>query len=539
MLADAIGNYVDSLAEREFDAPFIALLRLHGFTDIHFLHGPFEFGKDFIAKRVEEGVQYQYAFQTKAGNIGISEWNQCRGQIDLLRTDALAHPNFDGNLPRRARFVITGRLVGGANLAAQQYAQHLEALGETKFLTWDRDNIVEMLALDPRSMSGSPPALLQILGAQHNLLNFVTLEKYSRTWIRKESTTLSLRDALEAAVIAHHCVLENRVHLACYTALMLVRSSWATAHGKNPLPDAARVALATGKKLFRHYVMLLWHSCAGKYLDPDSMVREGRMPEAFVTYPVRCLTVVELLAMLALLERNENPVLSVKIADYMSKFVEANAGAAHPISDRWGISVACCVLQLASHGKTEVLRPYLRSVIKWVADHYDDGNQGLAGPHSQAEEETAYLLGSRFEHTNLSRRSESYTATQLLDLCSVLEEQELFDLARNEFLAVDIYLPVVEVDDSLGQYSVDSSGQRFEPNMPYEEHWNPSEGWKVAPHHKRGPDAYYPESTGDIWDQLAISCVVRDRHFVKNWRRLARGGPLNSADGSPSTNHKG
>ena len=112
MLADAIGNYVDSLAEREFDAPFIALLRLHGFTDIHFLHGPFEFGKDFIAKRVEEGVQYQYAFQTKAGNIGISEWNQCRGQIDLLRTDALAHPNFDGNLPRRARFVITGRLWG-------------------------------------------------------------------------------------------------------------------------------------------------------------------------------------------------------------------------------------------------------------------------------------------------------------------------------------------------------------------------------------------------------------------------------------------
>ncbi len=73
MLADAIGNYVNSLTEREFDAPFTALLRLHGFTDIHFLHGPFEFGKDFIAKRLEDGVEYQYAFQTKAGDIGISE----------------------------------------------------------------------------------------------------------------------------------------------------------------------------------------------------------------------------------------------------------------------------------------------------------------------------------------------------------------------------------------------------------------------------------------------------------------------------------
>jgi hypothetical protein len=523
MLADAIGNYVDSLTEREFDAPFIALLHLHGFTDIHFLHGSFEFGKDFIAKRVEEGVQYQYAFQTKAGNIGMSEWSQCRGQIDLLRTDALAHPNFDRNLPRRARFVITGRLVGGAGLAAQQYGQHLEALGEIQFLTWDRDTIVEMLSIDPRSLNGSPPALLQILGTQHNLLNFVTLEKYSRTWIRSECTALSLRDTLEAAVIAHHCMLENRVDLACYTALMLVRSSWATAHGKNPLPDAARVALTTGKKLFRHCAMLLWHSCADKYLDPDSMVREGRMPEGFVAYPVRCLTVVELLSMLALLDRQENPVLSVEITEYLSKFVEANIGAAHPISDRWGISVACCTVQLFVHGKIEVLRPYIKSVIKWVADHYDNGNPGLAGPYSQAEEETAYLLGSPFEHTHLSRRSESYTATQLLDLCSVLEEQELFNLARNEFLAVEIYLPVLEVDDSPAQYSINSDGQRFEPNMPYEELWNPSEGWKVAPHHKRGPDHYYPESAGEMWDQLAISCVVRDRHFVKNWRRLARG----------------
>jgi len=64
-----------------------------------------------------------------------------RGQIDLLRTDALAHPNFDTNIPRHARFVTTGRLVGGAGLAAQQYAQHLEALGETQFLTWDRDTL--------------------------------------------------------------------------------------------------------------------------------------------------------------------------------------------------------------------------------------------------------------------------------------------------------------------------------------------------------------------------------------------------------------
>src|SRR5260370_4317995 len=145
MLADAIGNYISSLTEREFDAPFIALLRLRGFTDIHFLHGPFEFGKDFIAKRAEDGEEHQYAFQTKAGDIGMFEWNQCRGQIDLLRTDALAHPNFNKALNRRAIFVTTGRLIGGAGLAAQEYAQHLQTLGEAQFSTWDRDTLVELL----------------------------------------------------------------------------------------------------------------------------------------------------------------------------------------------------------------------------------------------------------------------------------------------------------------------------------------------------------------------------------------------------------
>lgn len=520
MLADAIGNYISSLTEREFDAPFIALLRLRGFTDIHFFHGPFEFGKDFIAKRAEDGVEHQYALQTKAGDIGISEWNQCRGQIDLLRTDALAHPNFASTLPRRAVFATTGRLIGGASLAAQQYGQHLMTLGEAQFSTWDRDTLVEMLAADPRSLQDSSPALLHILGAQREDLNFSALEKYSRSWIRPESSPLSLRDVLEAAVIAQHCRLEKRADLACYVALMLARGLWATSHAQNPLPDGIAIAIATAKGLFRHYALGLWEVCRVQYFDPDTLLRQDGTPGGLVTYPVRCLTISEILAMLGLLEKSPNPGLSSEIADYLAKLVAANVGSAHPISDRWGISLACCALQLSVNGKVEALRPYLRSAIKWIADRYDSGNEGLAGPYASPEEETKYLLGSPFEHTKLKRRQESYVATQLLDICAVLEEGELFDTARNEFLAVDISLPVLEVDDTRAQYSINSDGQHYEPNMPFEESWRPSAGWKVAPHHHRGPDSYYSERVGEPWDQLSISCVVRDRHFVKSWRRI-------------------
>jgi hypothetical protein len=386
-------------------------------------------------------------------------------------------------------------------------------------VTWDRDTIVEMLSMDPRCLSGSEARLLRILGAQRHQLNFALLEGHSRTWIRNECSALSLRDTLEAFVIAQHCRRENRNDLACYTCLMLVRSLWATVHAQNPVPEALETAIAVGRKLFRNYAVEIWHACSSGLRDSDAVVQEDLTPAALVTYPIRCLAIVEILAMLALLGPPNSPE-SNEVAEYLTAFVAANPGAAHPISDRWGISVACCALVMSRHGKAQAARAYIRSVVKWVADHYDYGNPGLAGPYSRPEEEVAFVLGPPFEHTDLRRRSESYIATQLLDLCSVLEDPELFEEGRNEFLAVDITLPVLEVEDSRAMYCVNSDGQPFECNMPYEEYWRPLGGWKVAPHHKRGPDLYYPESKGGIWDQAAISCVVRDRHFVKSWRRL-------------------
>jgi len=111
MLDDVIGNYIDSLTEREFDAPFRALLSLHGFVDIHFLHGSFEFGKDFIAKRVEDGASKQYAFQTKLGISGSLSGCRVKDRLRSSCTNSLSHPNFDRDIPAPRYFVTTGRLV--------------------------------------------------------------------------------------------------------------------------------------------------------------------------------------------------------------------------------------------------------------------------------------------------------------------------------------------------------------------------------------------------------------------------------------------
>jgi hypothetical protein len=140
--------------------------------------------------------------------------------------------------------------------------------------------------------------------------------------------------------------------------------------------------------------------------------------------------------------------------------------------------------------------------------------------HATPAEETAYFLGSPFEGIPIKERMESVVASTILDLTSVLEMGKLYDTARNEFLAVDIVLPVIEADDDQSQYCLHTGSHRYEPNMPYEEYWRPVNGWKSAPHHGRGVDVYYTESIGTPWDQLAMSCVLRDRFFAKSWRRL-------------------
>ncbi|MCU1308555.1 MAG: hypothetical protein JWN45_3250 [Acidobacteriaceae bacterium] len=521
MLANAIESYVETLGEREFDAPFIALLRLHNFTDIHFLHGAFEFGKDFIAKRVEEEGICQYVFQTKAGNIGLTAWNECRGQIDMLRTNALAHPNFDATLPRRAIFAITGQLIGGASLAAQEYKNHLQLLGEIEFLTWDKQSIIEMIASHPGSLCESSPDFLKVLGSTQASLNFQELEKYSRKWIREPANTeLSLRDVLESAVLAHHCDQQGRCDLACYVALMIVRGAIATAHESGDLPEPTRVTSDAAIKIFRHYAMKIWDSVSTRFLSNDELVRSGRPAAGFVTYPVRCLTIVEILSLLALLELGSSPDLSKQIADYVARFVVANEGVSHPISDRWGISLALGALLLFKQDQRESARNLILSAVKWIADRYEGDNFGLAGSYATPEQEVAYLMGSPFEHIKITRRPESYIASQILDICAVVEESELYNSAMNEFLAVGLCLPVMEMSDTPAQYSAHVSGQSYEPNMPYEQCWLPSDGWKVAPHHKRGPSRYFVERAAGLWEQIALSCVVRDRHSVQSWRRL-------------------
>lgn len=528
MIADVVGSYLDSLEEREFDGPFMALLRSLAFRDIHFIHGSFEFGKDFIAKRDDEAGSAQFSFQTKAGNLGLADWGACRVQIDMLRTNSLAHPAFDRRLPRKAVFVTTGRLVGGAAVAAQEYAEHLAQLGETAFVTWDRETLVELITNIPEIglPSEAQGALLELIGQiDQRRIGEKEIERFSRRWLCDAGSMPLHTSALEAAVIANRLRRNERLDLACLVGLCLIRAAWAQTHAAEPVDEAATITANTGRQLFRHYARDIFDRCGDDLLDPLNMVRSHDPMAAHVTYPVRCLRLIEILGLLGLLESEADDSRSQNLSDFLTKFIDTNPGTAHPISDCWAVSLIPPVLMLGRAGKAQLVRRLLENVIKWVADRYDSDSRGLAGPGFSPAEELEYLLGDPFEHIELDRRAESYIATVVLDLAAVLEMGDVFNVARNEFLAVDVVLPVIEVPDTVAQYTLGGEGACCTPNMEFAYSWQPVDGWRVAPHHTRAVAHYYLERIGRWWDLLAVSAVVRDRHFLGTCRHFVAGSP--------------
>jgi hypothetical protein len=324
MLADVVESYLDSLEEREFDVPFMALLRALGFRDIHLLHGPFEFGKDFIAKGECEGRVVQLAFQTKAGDIALSDWNDCRGQIDMLRTDSSAHPDFDQTLPRQAVFV-TGRLVGAAPLAARKYAEHLEKLGEIGFVIWDKEKLTHLISAHPEiGLAGaSEGPLLTLLGnIDQDQVQESEIEGLSHRWFSRENGFSLHKAALEAAVLANRLRRHDRLDLACFVALCLVRAAWVHGHGSEPADSTAMVVADAGRGLFLNYASYLFNRCSEATFDSVALIQAHEPLAAHVTYPIRCLRLVEIIGLLGLLNLEEGAEKRKRIVDFLLRFFQ-------------------------------------------------------------------------------------------------------------------------------------------------------------------------------------------------------------------------
>ena len=518
MLRAVLVGFLSSLPnERAFDEPFKALLRQLGFYDIHLLHGAFEFGKDFIAKKDTAPGPEQWVFQTKAGNIGKSEWQGIRNQLEEIRTNTIGHPNLDPDQPPIPVLVFTGRLVGQAATSAQQYNEWLEKTAQPKVEHWNGDRLLDLF-LDPASAFVETSADGELLGLVGDIdadrCGDRRIEQFSRRWMTEDTDGFGA-STLEAAVVSARLAQNGRLDLACLSALALLRGIWWTAHHANVPADRMADAAAAAREIFALHAEALWQTCTEDHLDPLYFINVHQEPTAFATYPVRCARLVELLGLLALLRRSEGDTAADDaITDYLAKFMTGQPGVRHLLSDHWAASLIPAVLAIAPR-HPDLAHDILRDLAKWVGDQQEHG-LGLAAPWAEPIEEIERVVGASLEHITHDHRRVSYLGTVLLDLAAILDLADLYEDIKADLRAVDACLAFVHAKDTAGHADLYGADARRELDVQY----RPQLEHPVAPHHIK-PVSHRAVREDQPWDLLAIQSVVRDRHFLNAIRSLA------------------
>jgi hypothetical protein len=502
LLEGAVDAFLDSVTERGFDEPLLALLRAEWFERVRLTHGSAEFGKDVIAQKGGE----QWAWQSKAGNVGQGDFRQMTGQLDELRLSNYAHPDFDGDLPRRPVLVTTGRLTGNAPLSLSEYNERARARAEPELEHWGRDILVGKLAGNPDAvLRGSVDGqLLSLLGGlEEGRVDMDAVEVFSRRWTSWDPARLAGLAITECALLCERLRMRERLDLACHLGLCAVCGTCAA----TVAADDGEEAIEAAGAVFEYYARLLWEHCDAEMLHEDHWIGPPG-PGAWVTYPVRCVRLAELVSLLALRVHDREPEMTSAIAEWLTSFLEAQPGTAMPFSDRYAVSLVPCALVLRRSPKPGAVERLLTRATVWLCDRYELGNLGLASHEAAPREEIELALGAPFESVDRKRRRTSHLAAVLIDLCAVLRLQQLYADVHNDVRAVNAVPAVLVPGEGAERYQRTGLHHRWDFNPDYADELTETE--PAAPHLPSIDAAVAPT---DAWRLLAISSALRDRHF--------------------------
>lgn len=174
--------------------------------------------------------------------------------------------------------------------------------------------------------------------------------------------------------------------------------------------------------LFEAYASELWALCGPSDLDPRELIASDEQG-VFLAYPVRCLRLMEMIGMFGLLLE---PDEQRPVAKWLLPFLERQPGAAHPISDRWTVSMLPALL-LARNADAGGIGPYLERVVARLGDTHD-GVIDLAPPYNVPE---------------LAKRAGASTGATYR-VVEFLEEQELIERERRGPITDVRWRPLLE-----------------------------------------------------------------------------------------------
>lgn len=505
MLRDVVGTFLETLTEREFDGPLLALLHARGFTDIHFIHGAFEFGKDVLAKKADPdtGETRQYVIQSKAGDIGQPEWRAVRPQLEECEYNSIGHPSFDADVPRVAVLVTTGRLKGAAPADVTEYRKSVGTRGLADLEIWERPDLVEWLCDDPIVGVAGDEVQGDLMGVLTSVrdggITDRRIETYSRRWL--PPTGSAPRASVEAAILVNALLRTKRLDLALCVALQLIR---ATEHD----PAASGDAKAAAKRLALGLALQVCNQTEPLLDDPLDFVRSTISQLAMLTYPVICCRVAEALALGLALARDAGEGGAATRFEEALRGLAEQPGAARPVGDLFAPSVVAVTVMLATFDAAAA-KAYLGRVAHWLLDRYDEEQAGLGlASLAEDEEKTAErLLAGSLASTTLERRTSSYLATVVLDLALHLGDKDLYEAVRDNLNALRVVPQATSAEEGKARWARGGTDVWPLPRVEFEP-WDVQSAKVVT------------SAPTDPVIALVLGAACRSRHYSGGWGGL-------------------
>lgn len=530
MLRNVLDGYLASASERELDLPLLLLLPAMGFHDVHLTHGAVEFGKDFIAKKHEDGAEVQYVIQSKAGDIDQAEWRSIQGQILEAVTNTLSHPSFDAALPLQAVLATSGALRGNARLAIQNLNEGLlRELGRRPVVVWDGQDLVDHFAR--YGLSGVHRAtaegfvdhgrfFLAYARALQGTLSDRDIEAYSRQW-PDAAVPLErrlLRAAVEAEILSQRCADHGHYWEAITAHLALLRVLCAAAYTDAEADLAGPYAAGVAR---------LHDLCSG-YLaeiragwsEERNLLRTPFGPLDVTTYPVHCARIAEVTSLAYFSTSDEGR--RADCAAFLADFVRAEPGCGHPLGDRFASSLVLASLALVDADRHDVARGLVERATVWLCDRYQYG-MGLAGIEADEAEETRTLLGYPFDFVDLPERRGSFLAAALGDLAAFVGDRDLYRAVVNDVKTCGIFPRYYQPHDTVGACSVEARDVVRYPSVSYEDDLTEYGEYRFANHLADESQAFRFAAGLGPSAAVVLAALLRDRYFPKLWPRLAPG----------------
>jgi len=503
-----------------------------GFYDIHFTHGTVEFGKDFIAKRIEDGTEYQYAIQSKRGDINQGLWrNEIRGQLEEAISSDLSHPQFNTALTRKVILVTTGRLSGNARLTAQEFKTKLERDNQIQDLTfWEREQLIQfseeygltgIYQNTARGLRGLAQFYLTYSKAIDGSLSDREIEEFSRLWLDEslDYKKRILRAFIEAEIIGSKLIEGRHLYEALIVYLSLGRIIMRVMYENND-PFVVKIFEELRQGTILPLCKLFFNQFKADWEEVEKVLTRLCFPESYfpvVNYLVWCARIVEVTSLYFFL--TEDQAGRDEAASFLVEFIEKEEGCGHIPSDRYAISTVWTTLALIKAGRIDKAIDFVKRNVVWLCDRVDSGF-GLARYDAEEYEETAFILGYPFDFIDVEKNQSSYLATTLADLAAYIGNQEFYGDVVNDIAASEIAYNYWQLPDTQAILTISTEEIIFYPNNPHQLAINNFEDFEYAEHIKHEPSSFSITQKTGVGGLVLLSILLRDRYFPKVWKQI-------------------